>query len=275
MTTDINVYLNTLRQKGYLAYEYNPFHNYQTDVDLWLYDDKYLIPDKCALNTKNGEILKNFYTKNGVKYWTDKNGIVISTVIEAGSSECELYASAGSLIDLDTDKLNFDINHPVNIEVQPSYDGSVNLILNDNKNTPRLINSRFSVREKNTYEIVDRIGENDTNIYNSKTFDKDTSLYFQYETNPIIDYKGFVSGILPVGQYCFYFTYCDADDNESDFIAESGLIPVFIGGDIEPHSMNGGIKNECSNKGIRFKLTNIDKSYNYFKVYYVRYFADY
>jgi hypothetical protein len=39
--------------------------------------------------------------------------------------------------------------------------------------------------------------------------------------------------------------------------------------------MNGGIKNELSNKGIKFKLTNIDKSYNYFKVYYVRYFADY
>jgi len=25
---DINVYLSTLRQKGNLAYEYNPFHNY-------------------------------------------------------------------------------------------------------------------------------------------------------------------------------------------------------------------------------------------------------
>jgi hypothetical protein len=79
---------------------------------------------------------------------------------------------------LDTEQLNFDLDHPVDIEVQPSYDGSVNLILNDDKNIPRLINTRFSVREKDTYEIVDRIGENDTNIYNSKTFDKDTSLYF-------------------------------------------------------------------------------------------------
>jgi len=50
--------------------------------------------------------------------------------------------------------------------------------LNDDKNIPRLINSRFSTREKNTYEIVDRIGENDTNIYSSESFDKDTSLYF-------------------------------------------------------------------------------------------------
>ena len=50
-------------------------------------------------------------------------------------------------------QLNFDLEHPVDIEIQPSYDGSVNLILNDGKNIPRLINSRFSVREKGTYEI--------------------------------------------------------------------------------------------------------------------------
>jgi hypothetical protein len=55
------------------------------------------------------------------------------------------------------------------------------------------------VREKNTYEIVDRIGENDTNIYNSKSFDKDTSLYYQYEKNPEIKFLGLTSGILPVG----------------------------------------------------------------------------
>jgi len=39
--------------------------------------------------------------------------------------------------------------------------------------------------------------------------------------------------------------------------------------------MSGGIKNETSNKGIRLRLENIDKSYNYLKIYYVRYFADY
>jgi len=48
---------------------------------------------------------------------------------------------------------------------------------------------------------------------------------------------------LPVGQYCFYFTHCDSDGNETDFIAESGLIPVFIGEDNNPTSMDGGIKN--------------------------------
>ena len=51
--------------------------------------------------------------------------------------------------------------------------------LNDDKNIPRLINSRFSARELGTYEIVDRIGENDTNIYNSKIFDKDSLIFIK------------------------------------------------------------------------------------------------
>jgi len=39
--------------------------------------------------------------------------------------------------------------------------------------------------------------------------------------------------------------------------------------------MDGGIKNQNSTKGVKLKLKNLDKSYNYLKVYYVRYFADY
>ena len=276
--TNFNVYLNTLRQKGNLAYEYNPFHNYQTDVDLYLVDDKFIVPKGQAVNIKNGELLiKKIKKTNGTstEVWVDKRGNEISDSIIREPVSSELWAKEGSVIDFDTEKLNFDLDHPVEIEVQPSYDGSVNLILNDDKNIPRLINSRFSVREKDTYEIVDRIGENDTNIYNSKTFDKDTSLYFQYESNPTVTYLGFVKGVLPVGQYCFYFTYCDADENESDYIAESGLIPVFIGSDQNPMSMDGGIKNQASHKGVQLRLDNMDKSYNYIKVYYVRYFADY
>lgn len=264
-----NTYLNTLKQKGYLAYEYNPFLNYQTNVNLYLVNNKFVVPEDQAVNLKNGELL----TKKNNE-WIDKRGKIINSDFETAKSG-ELLYRAGSVIDLDTDKLNFDLDHPVEIEVQPSYDGSVNLILNDDKNIPRIINSRFSVREKNTYEIVDRIGENDTNIYGSNTFDKDTSLYFQYEYNPIIEYKGFIQGKLPVGQYCFYLTYCDADDNESDYITESGIMPVFMGNDQDPFSMDGGIKNQNSNKGLNLKISNLDKSYNYLRVYYVRYFADY
>ena len=68
-------------------------------------------------------------------------------------SEDEGEMEAGSIVDLDTPLLKFDLNHPLEIEAQASYDGSVNLIFNDNLNIPRLINTRFSVLQNNTYEI--------------------------------------------------------------------------------------------------------------------------
>jgi hypothetical protein len=37
--------------------------------------------------------------------------------------------------------------------------------MTDGFSKPRLVNTRFSSTGKNTYEIVDRKGNNDTNIY--------------------------------------------------------------------------------------------------------------
>jgi hypothetical protein len=81
----------------------------------------------------------------------------------------KIIAYKNELSDLDTDKFNFDLHHPVQIEAQESYDGSVNLILNDDKNIPRMINTRFSCTGNNSYQIVDRTV--DSNIYNNEDFD--------------------------------------------------------------------------------------------------------
>jgi hypothetical protein len=56
-------------------------------------------------------------------------------------------------------------------------------------------------------------------------------------------------GQLPVGNYHFYLTYSDSDGNETDFIAESGLISLFIGTD--SHSIRQGFRNENSFKGVK------------------------
>jgi len=50
------------------------------------------------------------------------------------------------------------------------------MILNDDKNQPRLIGSRFSVIEDGQFKITDHTGYKDTNIYDENTFDLDTSL---------------------------------------------------------------------------------------------------
>ena len=179
----------------------------------------------------------------------------------------------GEITELVTEKLNFSLQNPVEMIPQQSYDGSINLIINDKKNPPRLINSRFTVREKNTYERVDRLGENDTNLYDVDKFNLQTSLQKLYTNIPQIKFNGeSSSGNLKVGNYVFYFTYCDADENETDIVAESGIVSIFKG--TTPHSIDGGFRDENSYKTISFTLNNIDSEYSYIKVYYIRYSSD-
>jgi hypothetical protein len=77
---------------------------------------------------------------------------------------------------------------------------------------------------------------------------------------------------MPIGNYHFYFKYADADGNESDWVAESGLVSLFIGNN--PRSVNTGIRDENSIKSVRFHLSNIDIGYSFVKIYYTRYSAD-
>lgn len=182
---------------------------------------------------------------------------------------------AGSIVDLDTDGFNFSLNNPLEIDAQSSYDGSVNLIFNDNRNIPRLVNSRFSVLQNNTYEVVDRIGNNDTNLYDSEQFDLDTSLYKRVSTIPTITFNSVLpSGNLKVGNYVIYIKYADADGNETDFVGESGIISCFIGGDRDPFSIDGGFRDQLASKSISLTVSDIDSSYDYIKVYYTRSTSD-
>lgn len=45
-----------------------------------------------------------------------------------------------------------------------------------------------------------------------------------------------------MGNYHFYIKLSDADGNETDFVAESGLVSVFIGFS-NPSSITTGVKN--------------------------------
>lgn len=187
------------------------------------------------------------------------------------------------LHELTTKAFNFSIHNPVDITVQPSYDGSVNLILNDGLNIPRLINTRFAVLENGLAKIPAR-RVNDSNLYQGynaitnnitnkqqQLFDSDTSLNKRSDYFPIVKYNGVINnGNLKVGNYTLYFKYSDDDGNETDWIAESGIISIFKGNDSDPFSIDGGIEDMNAYKSISITLTNIDTSYHYIKVYYVR-----
>lgn len=174
-----------------------------------------------------------------------------------------------------TDHLQYDVNYPINMEVQDSFDGSVNLIINDDHNTPKMINSRFSVQEESTFIIPDHKGNKDTNLYEDKQLDQDTRLYKTIDKIPELEFEGLTKGgNLKCGSYHFYFKLSDNDGNETDFILESGLVTCHVGELNSPNSIRMGMSNENSEKAVIFNISNIDTSYDYIKVYYTRTTSD-
>ena len=250
------VLTNVLPTKGNLVYEYNPFRNYRLSQDMLEYKGEYYTQDQ--LKDEFDIILDGNTWKQNGKDITDQ----------------VILREKGELVDFITDELSFSIKSPVIITPQYSYDGSVNLIINDGVNIPRMINSRFSATGRNTYEIIDRKGNNDTNIYDQgEQFDIDTSLYKRVIKIPKIKFQGVSSGgNLKIGNYHLYFKLSDADGNETDFIGETGLISIFIGFE-DPKSITTGQGNENSFKSIKIKISNIDTAYSYVYAYYSRYTA--
>ena len=296
--------------KGNMAWEYNPFRNYRLSEAKYYFRNKFLnikelfeelgtdmkefitatggeLPEgedtdpgykdklaeeikKILQNKKSWDIFKvdiKGGPKKDPKYDCVKNPILTTETIP------EFY-DKGQLIDFDTSELSFDVNHPIDILPQWSYDGSVNLIINDGKNKPRLINSRFSPLGRNKYQVVDRKGNNDTNIYDEgNQFETDTSLYKTYVGIPTIEFVNvFSGGNLPIGNYHFYFRYTDADGNETDFVGESGLVSIFKGTSLG--SITSGFREENSYKSVKFILSDIDPAYSYVNVYYTKNTSD-
>ena len=248
--------------KGNLVYEYNPFRNYRLSQNMLEYKGDYYTQDQLE-------------KKFGIKIDKDNDGKDIWKKGDVNVSQDITLHEKGELVDFITDELSFSIKSPVTITPQYSYDGSVNLIINDGVNIPRMINSRFSATGRNTYEVVDRKGNNDTNIYDQgEQFDIDTSLYKRVVKIPKIKFDGISSGgNLKIGNYHLYIKLSDADGNETDFVGETGLISVFKGfGD--PRSVTTGQANENSFKSIKLLISNIDISYNYIYIYYSRYSAE-
>lgn len=291
--------------EGYLAWEYNPLRNYRLNNHKYEKDGKYYNYDELETMLQQFDPDFSFYFPDfsqrqltkfntairtfNINHPNDTISLLDRTYIgklipenyrqvifnQDVLDEFELYTlkEPGELVDFITEQLSFDLNHPVEILPQPSYDGSVNLILNDGLNIPRLINSRFTVTGRNTYKVIDRKGDNDTNIYDEGSqFDVDSSLFKIVNKIPELKYLGTTQGNMPIGNYHFYFKYTDTDDNESDWVAESGLVSVFMG--VDPQSVNTGLRDENSLKGVKFLLSNIDIGYQYVSIYYTRYTAE-
>ena len=176
--------------------------------------------------------------------------------------------------DFTTSGLNFDPHNPVDIIVTDEYDGSQNLIINDDVNDPRLINTRLSVQENHTFLIPEHSGNTVTNVYDDNTLDRDISLLKLYNTIPTLTFNGLVEGgSFPCGSYVFYFKLSDADGNMTNTIQESGIVQMHIG-PINSSKVRMGMQDENSEKSVSFTLEGIDAGFDYIRVFYERVSSD-
>ena len=179
------------------------------------------------------------------------------------------------LVDFRTDEIEIDLDNPLNIECQPSYDGTVNLIINDDKNPPRIINTRFTTLENNRYRIINRNQKEQTNIYKETMIDQQTRLFRNLNLIPRIqfvseDYFGQLKG----GNYTFYVKFADNDFNKTDVVCESGQISVFNGTIANPKTIMGTLQDERTDKSVSIRINNIDTSFQKVYLYYTRESSD-
>lgn len=189
-----------------------------------------------------------------------------------------LFADVNNKIvkDFTTTKLNYSSENAVNIECQDAYDGSVNLILNDAIDSPRIINSAFTVQENNKYEKIIRNQNMATNHYVDNYVDSSTRLQKTLDES-----SGFLTvdltqinddGALKGGNYIFLIRYCDDDNNDTQVICESGIISLYKGD--KSNDVIGTLQDEICNKSITLSFHNIDPAYSKIKVLYKRNYCD-
>ena len=179
--------------------------------------------------------------------------------------------SDGEIGEFNTDEISVDLNNPLNIECQPSYDGTVNLIINDDKNPPRIINTRFSKIEDNRYRIINRNQIEQTNLYKEGKIDQQTRLFRNINKIPKIDLsRVYNMGQLMGGNYTFYIKFADNDFNKTDVVAESSQVSVFKGQLAKINSISGTMLDERTDKSVTLKISNVDTSFSKIYLYFTR-----
>ena len=182
----------------------------------------------------------------------------------------------GKLTDftISIDKLPININNPLSIECQPSYDGTVNLIISDDENPIRCINTRFTKVESGRFKIINRDQIEQTNIYKEDTISL-ANLVLKPKTYPKLKFKNVLScGVLAGGNYTFYMKYVDGDGNESDFVAETFQVPIYKGSIFRPNTVSGALVDEKTNKAVLLMCTELERSFQKLKIYYTRETSD-
>ena len=180
-----------------------------------------------------------------------------------------------------TDAFGYNEYTEVDLEVQPSYDGSVNMIMVAEYTRPRIVNSRLKFYD-NAVTLIERMGDNLDNVYSDDDIGKtllmpDLGVVVEEGTTgkmileiPELEFDGVSDGgNLENGGYKYFFKLQTSDGYETNIIEESRLVSV------HPGSMYGKaytkLDTSTVNKKVSFTLKNInDTVYKYVSVYFMR-----
>lgn len=165
---------------------------------------------------------------------------------------------------------NFSTHNRVDMFAKPDYDGSVNLYLADSLNEIRHINTGFD--QEGTL-LTDR-------LYCDLDFGSKMNLMPATNSNMRIIPFGTPGGsyvdnygTLKFGNYFFFFQYATKNFDTTEFVSQFGPIQVDDSGQTCNNSFGGKAINS-SNKKIVFKLENLDITYPFIRVGYMRYYSD-
>lgn len=163
----------------------------------------------------------------------------------------------------------FSLLNAVQMLLQPDYDGTINILLNDSKESPRLINSGFRAETNGTFRIINRSGEKDSNQYNEASFATKIPLLLSASKLPQVKVTGVLEGgtLLP-GAYQYFLRYASTEGDETDVVAET--LTVMVSPGRTPATTDGGNAERSSGKAVELTITGVDTSFAFLQVYFVR-----
>ena len=171
--------------------------------------------------------------------------------------------------EFNTELFNFNINFPVyDIELQNSYDGTINVIFTDNFNVPRLINTRIAFKGSR-FEIINRRGA-DSNIYNNESFNTTIKLQQQSRKLVNVEFTTHGGGELQAGSYSYYFYYETEEGFRTPIKFQSLPVSVYDGDNAA--NIKGTRRNNVTSeylattKSNKFALSNLDTQFPYLRV---------
>lgn len=163
--------------------------------------------------------------------------------------------------DFTTTLFNWDCEHPLRIEPRIDYDNSVNLYFVDFKNPYRSINTGFNIS-----------GVCNNRLYWNGSFPNlvdalnETCSWIKISSSSVA-----IGGKLKCGNTHLFFRYKTIDFNSTSFNGFAGAFQIAKDNTKSNLLTDGGKSDDVSDSKILLSLANIDQSYVYIEMAFIRY----